>query len=185
MQFQRLFAVAGAVGGHEVVHLTGTDVGPDADDAHAAQGEHGHDHIVVAGEEDEFVIRQPRHLRRVGDVAAGLLDAAHVGQLRERLYAFHGERAARAARHVVEYDGQVDRLGHDGKVAVHALLVGLVVVGRDEQKAVRAQIAELAALHKRRFRAVGTAAGDHRNAAANGVHAAAHDGRVLGGVRGA
>ena len=167
------------------MYLTGADVGPDADDAHAAQGQHGDDHIIVAGEEDEFVIRQPRHLRRIGDVAAGFLDAAHVGQLRERFHALHRERTARAARHVVKEDGQIDRLGHGGKVAVHALLVGLVVVRRDEQKAVRAQIAELAALRKRRFRAVGAAAGDDRDAAADGVHAAADDGRVLGGVRGA
>ena len=74
-----------------------------------------------------------------------------------------GDRAARAPRHVVEDDRRIDLVGDRRKVAVHALVVRLVVVGGDQQQAVRAHGVIAAALLQLRLRAVGARAADDRN----------------------
>ena len=99
--------------------------------------------------------------------------------VRERFHARGRERAARAARYVVENGGQAHRVRHVGKVAVHALFIRLVVIGRDHQDAVRAHIARGLGFHDGGFRAVGTRAGDDGNAPVHRVQHAADDGVVL------
>ena len=159
--------------------LLRADVRPHGDHARRAQAHHRHDHVVVAGEHAEVVADQPRDLRRVADVAARLLDARDVRMLRQARAARRGDRAAGAARHVVQDDRRIDGIGHRREVAVHALVVRLVVVRGDQQQAVRAHIMIAAALFQLRLRAVGARAADDRDFSVHRLDHAAGDVVVL------
>ena len=166
-RYRRAVARASACRPLQVVHdhlvaLPGHDVGPHGDDAAAADGQQGQGDVVVAGPEGEVGPHAVGDPHGVGHVAAGLLDAADVGVLRQPLHGLRGDGAAGAAGDIVEDGGDGHRVGHGGEVAVHALLVGLVVVGGDEQQAVGPQLLGPQALLHHGLGAVGASAGDDR-----------------------
>ena len=77
--------------------------------------------------------------RGVGHVAARLLDAHHVGVGGQALDVAHGDGAAGAPGDVVEDAGDVGGVRRVLEVLVDALLVGLVVVRRDDEDGVGPQ----------------------------------------------
>ena len=90
-----------------------------------------------------------------------------------------GDGAAGAAGDVVKDAGDVDRVRRLGEVAVHALGIGLVVIGRDEQQRVGAHVLILDALFDLGGSAVGTAAHDDGHPAAYHLDGVGHHGGVL------
>ena len=176
-----------------LVALPGHDVSPHGDDAAAADGQQGQGDVVVAGPEGEVGPHAVGDPHGVGHVAAGLLDAADVGVLRQPLHGLRSDGAAGAAGDIVEDGGDGHRVGHGGEVAVHALLVGLVVVGGDEQQAVGPQLLGPQALLHHGLGAVGASAGDDRDTVRGRGHHAAegvvvllvgHGGALPGGAQG-
>ena len=71
------------------------------------------------------------------DVARGVLDAEDARVLGQDVEGRVGEGDARAARDVVEHDGQIGRIRDGAHVGAQALLGGAVVVRGDDQQAVR------------------------------------------------
>ena len=118
-------------------------------------------------------------LHGVGHIAAGFLDAADVGVLGKTLHILHGDGAAGTARDVIEDAGDIHRVGHGDKVAVHTLGIGLVVVGSDEKQTVGPQLLRPEALLQHGLGAVGAGTGDHRDPARRRLDDAAQGGVVL------
>ena len=145
----------------------------------AAMSPARHHDVVVAGEHAEVVGEVLGGHRGVLDRARGLLEAPRVGvggQAREVPLA---DGAAGAAGDVVEDAGHVHLVEDGGEVAVDALLVGLVVVRRDEQQAVHALLDEAGGLALGLEGGVGARAADDGDAAGHALHDAARDGEVL------
>ena len=86
---------------------------------------------------------------------------------------------AGAGGDVVEDAGQVRRLRDRGVVGDETLLGGLVVVGRDQKQAVRAERLRLLRHHDRVGGVVGAGSGDDRDPAGGLLHAEADRLKVL------
>ena len=84
--------------------------------------------------------------------------------------------AAGAAGDVVKDAGDVDRVRRLGEMAVHALGVGLVVIGGDQQQRVGTHVLILDALFDLGGGAVGTAAHDDGHPASHPVMVGATQG---------
>src|SRR5208337_3744120 len=76
--------------------------------------------------------------------AGGFLDTDNIFDLREALDGGRLDVDAGAALHAVQNDGEADGFGDGLEMLVEALLRGLVVVGRDGENAVGAEVRELA-----------------------------------------
>ena len=98
----------------------------------------GSSECVVARHHREVVRAQGDHVGDLIEVAAGLLDADDVGVLGEARDGLGRDVGRRAARDVVEHQGEARRLGDGLVVGDDPLLGGLVVVGREQERAVGA-----------------------------------------------
>src|SRR6478736_6806335 len=149
----------------------------DRDQAHAAVGEVAQGGDVVAGVDGVAHLHQ---LGRARQQAGGLLDRGDVVVAAHRLVGLELDEARGAARHVVEHDREVGRLGHGGEVVLQADLAGLVVVGADEQHAVDADLLRLPGQLDRVGGGVGADARNDARAVADRVLDSAEDLAVLG-----
>lgn len=103
------------------------------------QAHERHGEGVLARVHAEVIGQQVGDLGRVGDVARGFFNTHDVGVRGQALYVALADAAAAAAGDVVQDAGDIYGIGNGLKVPVDALLVGLVVVGSNEQQAVGAR----------------------------------------------
>ena len=142
------------------MHELRLNIGPHTDGARGAQAHERYGEGVLARVHAEVIGQQVGDLGRVGDVARGFLNAHDVGVRGQALYVALADAAAAAAGDVVQDAGDVHGVGHGLKVLVDALLVGLVVVGGNEQQAVGAQSLIGERLGEHGLRGVGARAGN-------------------------
>ena len=114
---------------------------------------------VVAGVE---VVAQLHDLHAAGVVADGVLDRDDGVPLLGGGVGLERDLGAGASGDVVEHDRHVGALDDAAEVVEHAGLAGLVVVGRDEQQPVGAELLGLAGQLDGVGGGVGADAGDHR-----------------------
>ena len=162
------------------------DVGEHRDDTLAAHGQQRDDLIVVAGVQIQLVADQRHGLHDLADVAVGLLDAADHRMIGQRRIGSRLDVDAGAGRHIVEDDRHRGGI-RDGLVHLdEALLGGLVVVRRDHQAPVRADLAAVPGQLHGVVGLVRTGARDDRHPAGHMVHRELQHGPVLRiGQRGA
>ena len=151
------------------------------DDAAAAVREPAEVGDVVAGVDGVAHLRQPDAAREVAD---RVLDRDDGVELDRGLVGLERDAGAGAAGDVVEHDRYVGGLDDRAEVVEHAGLAGLVVVGRDQQQPVGADLLGLLGQLDRVGGGVGADAGDDRGAVADGVLDRGQDLAVLGDARG-
>ena len=152
-----------------VVHGTRRNVCPDRDHANTTKREDGHHHVIVATHHMEVVREVACNHRGIGDVARGLLDAPSVGVRSQARNVPLRDGAARTPGDVVEEARHVHLVEDRGEVMVDALLVGLVVVGRDEEKPVGAQLLQGLRLAEGLRGGVGACTANDGDAAGNAI----------------
>ena len=147
--------------------LPGGYIRQDGDHADAAQGADGNDLVVIAGIDIKAAVTESvrgRQLRHLGDIAAGFLDGYDIFRIPGQ--SCHGRRqdvGAGSGRDIVNDAGKLCP-GRDGPVmGIQAVLGGLVVVRRDQQDRVRAQLFRFFGHHDRVGRIVGAGARDDRS----------------------
>ena len=121
------------------MHFARNDVCRDGDHPRAAKRADGGGVLVVAGPDGEAVAAEVKGLLDQGEAAGGLLDADDVRVLREHSVGLGGAAHAGAGWDVVDDERAVDGVGDGGEVTHEPTLRRLVVVGRDDQNAVRAR----------------------------------------------
>ena len=156
--------------------------------------------VADDGDEPDGAVREPG---QVADVVAGVDGVAELGQLHPagevadrvldrddgveplgRLERLEGDLGAGATGDVVEHHRDVGGPADLGEVVQDAGLAGLVVVRRDEQQPVGADLGRLLGELDRVGRGVGADAGDHGRPVAHGVLDGGEDRAVLLGGRG-
>src|SRR6266545_4067393 len=135
VEVQRGPGVAPLEGGDQLLEGGADQVGGDADDADAADGEQRQEVLVVAG----VLLHPPAGVAVQaaggGHVADGVLDRHDVVDLLEQPHhRRHLDGAGGAAGDVVEHAGQAGASGDGAEVGDQPGLGGLVVVGRDQQQ---------------------------------------------------
>ena len=158
----------------------GLDIGPDADGARGAQAHERHGESVLTRVHAKIVGQQMRDACRKRDISACLFDTHDIGVGGQALDIVLADAASAATGDVVEDARHVDDVHDVGEVMVHALLVGLVVIRRDDEQAVDAELLQLERLAQRLAGAVGARAADHGDAAGDALHDALGDRQVLG-----
>ena len=146
------------------------DIGDDADDALAAQGQQGDHLVIVAGVDVQLVAAEGRDLRHLTDIAGGFLDAVDERVLAQLLGRLGGDVQAGAGRHIIQDDRNAAGLCHCGKVGDKASLRGLVVVGSHQQQSVCAAGGRLCSQSTAVVGVVGTGTGDDRHTVTHEVH---------------
>ena len=141
MQLERHTGLAHREGLHQVGDFLGNDVARHAHDPVRTDGHERQRERIVTAEDGELFAEGSAQLAHAIRVAAGFLDAHHrrarAGQALHRL---DGDLDAAAARDAVEHERQI-RGGGDGfEMLEQPFLRGLVVVGRDLERAVRARL---------------------------------------------
>src|SRR6266850_1464008 len=139
---RRVVVVLGQL--HDVRHLRRRHVRRHRDDAAAAHRHRGHRQRVVAAEQDELARGRREDLAHLDDVAGGFLHADDVGDCREPDDRRDVDVDARAPRHVVDDDRQPRRVGNRLVMLVEAFRRRLVVVRRDREDAVGADLLDVA-----------------------------------------
>ena len=123
----------------EFADLAGCDIGSHADHADRADGDEGERERVVAGDDFESVGDDLAELADALDRATGFFDRDDVrATLGEAGHDVHADVDAAAAGNAVENDRKFGGFCDGAEVAVKALGRGLVVVGGDDEGAVRA-----------------------------------------------
>ena len=153
-------------------HAARHKVGGNGNHTRAAKSHKGKGGEVVARKHTELFGAAFKHAAALHHVAGCFLDAHNVGKIVGK--AGHGggqQVAARAARHVVRNQRHVHCLGNGLVVLVHALLRGLVVIGRDQQCAVGARLFCKLGQADCFCRVVGTRTGQHRHTALDLINA--------------
>ena len=171
--------VAPQVVRHDLMAHAGHNIGVDGDDTAAADAHEGDGDVVIAGVQGEVRSDAVGDLHGVGHIAAGLLDAGDVGVGRQALHYGDGNGAAGAAGDIIEQAGDVHRVRRGGKVAVHALRIGLVVIRGNEQQGVGPHVLVLDTLFHLGGGAVGAAAHDDRHPAVHHLDGVGHYGGIL------
>ncbi len=124
----------------QLVHGARGHIGRHGDIAGAAAEHQRHRRRIVARVDGEAGGHHAQQLGAAADIARRVFhadDAGDLGQARDGLVGHVGNRAA---RHVVEDDGQVDGFGDRLEVLVHAFLGRTVVVGHHQQGRIGAHI---------------------------------------------
>ncbi len=134
---------------------------------------------VLTGELDEIGTQMVALQRRSRQIAGRILHAGDILQLEKALHRLDRDIHHRARRNVVDddrdADGVVDRL----EMMVKALLVRLVVIGRNDQDAVRTGLFRVLRQLHRLVRVVRAGTGDDRHAALRLADANLDDAAVL------
>ena len=86
---------------------------------------------------------------------------------------------ARAGGHIIDEDGDLHSIGDGEEVLDQPAPIGLVVIGRDDQKPIRAQVLRFHGIGNGRARVVRARAHDQRDAPGNHIHGAFHQFRAL------
>ena len=157
--------IAGQIGIYQLVGLGRGHIGQHGDNAAAAQGKQGDDHVVVARQHTEIFTEQLGAVRHIGNVATGFFDAHDMGVFGQLGQHIQGDGAAGAARHIVEQDGDGNGVGHRLEMGQHAAFVGFVVIGRHHQQAVGPHGFIALGQSHGVGGVVGTCADDHRDTA--------------------
>ena len=155
------------------------DIGDDADDALAAQGQQGDHLVIVAGVDVQLVAAEGRDLCHLTDIAGGFLDAVDERVLAQLLGRLGGDVQAGAGRHVIQDDRNAAGLCHCGEVGDKASLRGLVVVGGHQQQSVCAAGGRLCSQSTAVVGVVGTGTGDDRHTVTHKVHGILDGGQLL------
>ena len=131
-------------------HLFRNEVGGYGNHPLAADGEDRPQQAIVSRQQNEIIAAPVDHLADLAEGTRGFLDADDVlvvlVQPRHR-FRQHVDRSA--ARHIVQDDRQIGSLRHRHEMFVEPLLGRLVVIGRDQQRAVgTCLLGELGQLHR-------------------------------------
>ncbi len=159
--------VAGPGGSAQRDHLGGDLVRGDRDDSIAAEGEDRQRPRIVPGEDRDVPRPLAADPRDLLEVSRGLLDRHDPGMRckPEERVGFHV--GARARRDVVDDHGQAALVRHGPEMALEHALVRAVVVRRDDEGRVRAQLGGSTRRADRRVGVVRARAGDDGHAAAS------------------
>ena len=131
--------VSVARGADELADLGGGEIGGHADHADGADGDEGEGERIVTGDEFESFGDGVAELADAFDRAAGFFDRHDVRAiLGEAGYHGHADLHAAASGNAVENDRELGSFGDGAEVAVKAFGRGFVVVGGDDEGAVRA-----------------------------------------------
>ena len=140
------------------------DVGDNGNHAEAAERHQRHDHIVVAGIEREIRRHEPGDFRDLRDVAARFFHAADVAMFRQFRHRFRRKVHARAPWHVIHNNRNMHGVGNRDKIRHQPFLRRFIVIRRNAQQRVRADVFSMDAHLHRVGRIVAAAASDHRDA---------------------
>ena len=152
----------------------------DADAAVAAGGKEGQRRVILARQLAKARPAETPRVQRTRQIRRRILHADDVAVLRQTRHRFHAHVHHAARRDVVDDDWQVDRIGDGGEVQVKPFLRRLVVVGRHDERRIRAGLLGMARQVDRLGRAVRSGAGDHRHAPARDGNRDLHNPLVLG-----
>ena len=141
------------------------DVGGDRDAAVATVDHHRQRRRVVAAELAKIGPHQQAHGAHPREVAGGVLDSDHHGQLPQCGHGFGGQVDRRAAGDVVDEQGQVGSVVDRLEVGIQPLLGGFVVIGRDHHDTVGAGLFGVLGERHRFGGRIRSGAGDHRHPA--------------------
>ena len=131
---------------------------------HEAQGRG-----VLARQHHEVGAHRRPLLRSAREIGGRVLDADYVLQCEAARHGVDAHVDHRAARYVVDHDGDVDRIVDSLEMLVEPFLGRLVVIGRDNQHRRGTDLLGVAREVDRFARRVRAGAGDHRRAPLGGL----------------
>src|SRR5690606_26884641 len=167
---ERLGVVAGKRRMLELGAEPGRHVRGDRDAAHPAVRVEAERGRVLARKLDEVAPAGCALLAHPLDLAGGVLDADDAGKPRQFAHRLRGHVDHRARRDVVDDDGKVAGIVHRLEMGDETALRGLVVIGRDDERRVRARLLGMLDEGDALRRVVRACAGDHRHPAGGGLH---------------
>lgn len=171
--------VALAAGAMHVGAQPWRHIGHDRDRAHAARAVEGERRGVMPRKLQEILAGQLRRAFDAAKVAGGVLDADDGREGGKPAHCVGQQVDTGAAWHIVENDRDGRRLRDGGEVAVETLLARSVVIGRDDERRIRAAFGGGERRQDRFQRAVRAGTGDDRYFAGNNFHRAARHREVL------
>ena len=153
-----------------------SDIREDRNHTHAAERTERHDLIVISGIDIDLSVRKIRKMRDRAEVPARLFDRTDIGVLlRDPDHRLRLDRRAGPRRNIVD-DARELRSGSDRRIVIHqSILRRLIIVGRDEQQTVRAELFSFLAHHDRVSRIVRARPGNDRDPSADDIDGELYD----------
>ena len=164
---------------HESSHVFRRHVGGHRNHALGPQRHHRQRQGIIPGEHGEIIAALVNDVGDLPQRPAAFLDPHHVFEFGETRNCGRGHVHAGTPRYVVEDQWQIHGLGHGRIVLIQPFLCGLVVIGRDEERAVRAGLFGVGGKGDRLVRGVRAGTGNHRNPPVDDLHGKRHDVLVL------